>query len=332
MGDEQYESEEDDHTARRFSLPASISTTGSGAGMSGTLPSTNNPPYNMPSRAADRYAEVDALFAKHFPHVQLSSRYGAPQAQAHRHSYPQQPVLPQLHPAYPHRYSQQDIPVPAGAAQGSPLLTPPTSYPLPPAREDKSGSMSPLTLEGVGSSRRGSAAPVTAAAQQASVGLGMALGDAGVGSVGGGGFLLDEAVDVGAQGGYLTGSGASASMMPAVDFAAAVAGDPSWYTSSDGLPSVSGGWHNRSLSLPSALEQFQFDVDTAPATTTTAGVGAAVPASALLIDPAILPSAVPPAPASAEGTRAVTATPPNEPWADWVNLDGDGPQPLGVKV
>jgi hypothetical protein len=58
-----------------------------------------------------------------------------------------------------------------------------------------------------------------------------------------------------------------------------------------------------------------------------------VPAPASLIDPAIMPSAAVPAPvSSAEGTRAVTATPPNEPWADWVNLDGDGPQPLGVKV
>ncbi|KAK3900335.1 hypothetical protein C8A05DRAFT_36033 [Staphylotrichum tortipilum] len=82
MGDEQYESEDDDashpSTARRFSMPASTTA-------SSSLP---NPYMLPPTRAtADRYAEVDALFAKHFPHVRLSSpRWRSPLRHHHNHS------------------------------------------------------------------------------------------------------------------------------------------------------------------------------------------------------------------------------------------------------
>ncbi|KAK4124618.1 hypothetical protein N657DRAFT_571628 [Parathielavia appendiculata] len=297
MGDEQYESEEDDHATRRFSMS--------------TTSSTLSDSY-MPSRE-DRYAEVDALFKKHFPNVQLSSRHNAA-PQIHRHSYPQQL---QPHPGFVARYSQD---LSAQAAQGSPMLTPPTSYPLQPVKTEKSGSMSPLILES--RSRRGSAP-----AQQATVDLGITLGDPSAGT----GYLLDDSVD--AQGEYLygasrTASAPSTSFLP-VDFSALATGSPSWL-SSEGLPPTTGAaWHGRNLSISSALQQFEFPVETTSATTTA--LPAVAPESQTLVDPAILPSAGL-VHASTEASRAVTATPPNEPWADWVNLDGDGLQPLGVKV
>ncbi|KAK4042984.1 hypothetical protein C8A01DRAFT_44053 [Parachaetomium inaequale] len=329
MGDEQYESEDEDHTAarRRFSLP--VSTTGTTAAVIATNP------YLPASNRADRYAEVDALFAKHFPHVQLSSRWASQhqqgqqttqqQPQPHRHSYPQ-PFHLQMTAAaggYMPRFRQRQQDAPAVTQAASPLLTPPVSYPLPPTAEKeeggegKSGSMSPLALEldasssSSSSSRTGGAAvegPAAAAQQQqGGVGLDLVMGDATKGYIYGG--------DDGRP-----GPDPSTSMV--LDFPGAA--ELSWYGGAtvpqgDGARGgAGGGWHSRTLSLPTALEQFQFSFEPATAAVETA-----------LIDPSILSAAS----MTTEGVDVPPAPPgPGEPWADWVNLDGDGPTPLGVTV
>ncbi|KAL2144691.1 hypothetical protein VTI28DRAFT_8629 [Corynascus sepedonium] len=342
MGDEQYESEDDDHASRRFSMPATTTT------------SLSNPYMSSPSSAADRYAEVDALFAKHFPHVQLSSHWSRQQQPSHRHSYPQtslslhahtqpggyvprfQQQQQQQQQLHQHHHSQhQDTPVPlsmpaqpstthsaaasmtaaSSSCSSSPaLLTPPVSYPLPPATFNeesgssnaKSGSVSPLALENQRPpssllSRPGST--TSAAAQQATVGLGIASGY----------FEVDD-------------NTASSATPIGVDYsatAAATAGtDPVWFGDHTPVTTAGGGggWHSRSLSLPSALEHFQFFPTLEPAS-----IGEE--SSDALIDPGILASA-----STSVSVDGVDVGAPSEPWADWVNLDGDVPAPLGVEV
>ncbi|KAK4096760.1 hypothetical protein N658DRAFT_527534 [Parathielavia hyrcaniae] len=303
LGDEQYESEEDDHTARRFSMPAVITS---------TTPTTTRPcsdPF-VPSRE-DRYAQVDALFKKHFPNVQLSSRHSAPQT--HRHSYPQ--PLHLRHPAYASQLQySQDMAV-HQAAQKSPMLTPPTSYPLPPVKVEKSGSMSPLELEL--RSRRGSVHTPQVAAD-----AGVTVADTSMGS----NYLLADDGRVEDEGEYFY-SDCRMGLIPSNSFSAVdvstvfLPDDDSWYTSEQ---TTGAGWHGRQLSLSSALEQFQFPVGASSAAPMTE--------SQTLVDPALLPSAVAYAHASAQASRAVSVTPPNEPWAEWVDLDGGGIQQLGVAV
>ncbi|AEO59924.1 hypothetical protein MYCTH_2135162 [Thermothelomyces thermophilus ATCC 42464] len=421
IGDEQYESEDDDHASRRFSMPATTSTTAS---------SLSNPYVQSPSRAADRYAEIDALFAKHFPHVQLSSQWSRQHQTTHRYSYSQPSLGPQAqaHPGrYVPRFQQQQqqhqhhqnssvqipVPVPAtfsntamtttttttttpptAAPTSSPscsyspaLLTPPVSYPLPPAAcgngeaagspTAKSGSMSPLLLENQhssllssSSSRPGSA--FSAAAQQATVGLGLASG------------YLQQVATTGAGGDLDSHDGAAAALsccFGTLGYSAETvpaglgADDPLWYSSGDHGPGATAaggrggltatttttttattptaaaaaaaaaattttttasapaqaGWQSqsRSLSLPSALEQFQFF----PAFE-QASIGEEEPSDAL-IDPGILASGSGVAAGSGSGSVPVDgfdAGAPGEPWADWINLDGDAPAPLGVEV
>jgi len=328
MGDEQYESEDDDHAVRRYSMPAAT-------GLSSN--NNNNQPYmqSSPNRAADRYAEVDALFAKHFPHIQLSSQWPRQQHHqpAHRHSYPQMPqrlqttaaggYVPRFQQQQKQQQQQQDttvhVAVPttgqpavsATSASSSPpnLLTPPVSYPLPPVaasgcrggedenRSSKSRSMSPLALETGAHSRPGSTAPV---------GLGLL----------GGGYLSGGDIET------MQGGEGEDNVPVHVDFSdpawftAGVAGDENVPTTSAGA-GVGGGWHSRSLSLPSALEQFQFF-----SCSSSFGDPVAMgQESDSLIDPSILGSAN-------DGVEVG----PNEPWADWINLDGDVPAPLGIQV
>ncbi|KAL2176688.1 uncharacterized protein P884DRAFT_202465 [Thermothelomyces heterothallicus CBS 202.75] len=423
IGDEQYESEDDDHASRRFSMPAATSTTAS---------SLSNPYVQSPSRAADRYAEIDALFAKHFPHVQLSSQWSRQHQTTHRYSY-SQPSLglqAQAHRGwYVPRFQQQQqqhqhhqnspgqVPVLVPATFSNPatttttttmtttsptapssattiaaltssppcssspaLLTPPVSYPLPPAAcgngetarspTAKSGSMSPLVLENQhsslsssSSSRPGSA--FSAAAQQATVGLGLASGYLQQVATAGAGGDLDSHDGAAAALSCCFGDlGYSAETVPA----GVGADDPLWYGSGDHGPGATAaggrggltattttttttttaaaaaaaaattttttasapaqaGWQSRSLSLPSALEQFQFF----PAFE-QASIGEEEPSDAL-IDPGILASGS----GAAAGSGSVPvdgfdAGAPGEPWADWINLDGDAPAPLGVEV
>ncbi|KAL2137123.1 hypothetical protein VTI74DRAFT_8755 [Chaetomium olivicolor] len=328
LGDEQYESDDEDDATRRFRHPA------------GNL---SNP---LMANRADRYAEIDALFAKHFPNVQLSSRW--PQTTHHQASYlQQQPLhgtqpLPRLQTSFVPRYQQPAgptvTPAPAPAAtQPSPLLTPPVSYPLPPAREgesecQKSGSVSPLALEGSPATR--SARPLPSQSpQQAPIGLGIGIGglDAGV-SAAVPGYVIPDSVDPrSAEGSYLystTSHGRTASapsaqaLLPPMDLAAAGAvAEPNpaaaWYpdppaAQTGGVGTSGSGWNMRSLSLPTSLEAFHFpgyEAATAGDMAAAAPVPVAVDAAGLVQMP--------------DGPGAGSA--PNEPWAEWVNLDGPGP-------
>ncbi|KAJ4292958.1 hypothetical protein N0V88_005621 [Collariella sp. IMI 366227] len=114
MGDEQYESDDDDDATRRFRHPAACNL--------------SNP---LAGNKADRYAEVDALFAKHFPNVQLTSRWQT----HHQPSYlPAQP-LPHLTttagggggiiPSYLHNTPPDDVYLyNTGRTTSAPLLPP----------------------------------------------------------------------------------------------------------------------------------------------------------------------------------------------------------------
>ncbi|KAL2163431.1 hypothetical protein VTH06DRAFT_5488 [Thermothelomyces fergusii] len=414
VGDEQYESEDDDHASRRFSMPAATNTAAS---------SISNPCVQSPGRVADRYAEIDALFAKHFPHVQLSSQWSRQHQTTHRYSnsQPSMGLRAQSHPVgygprlqqqqqqqqqQPHQYQHQhqhqphpnspvEIPVlfpdafsntamtttatattlptapsPAtttaaltsssSCASSPALLTPPVSYPLPPAAcgssgeaaespTAKSGSMSPLVLEkphsssspspsssSSSSSRPGSA--FSAAAQHATVGLGLANGyfqqqqqqqqqqQLAAAAAGGSGSDLDSH----------DGAATGLSCFDGVGFSAELgAGDPLWYSGGDrGGPGTAAtatlaapaqaGWQSRSLSLPSALKQFQFFPAFEPASIGEDEL------SDMLIDPGILPSGS--GGSASAPVDGFDAGAPGEPWADWVNLDGDAPAPLGVEL
>ncbi|KAK4157705.1 hypothetical protein C8A00DRAFT_29389 [Chaetomidium leptoderma] len=324
MGDEQYESEDEDPTTRRFSLPTTTNL------------SNNSPPSYTMSRA-DRYAEVDALFAKHFPHVQLSSRWSTAQPPPQQQQQPrqQQPNYPQplpLQPAYVPRYSQHDAAATAAVAaaaatiQPSPPPTPPMSYPLPPTQgeedDEKPGSMSPLALEA-------SQFPVSSSKNQlpATTTLNLSI-DPPTTTTTTGGYhhLMPSSIVVDDE------QSPPFQLITPIDFSADAA---AWFggdnnTTTTTTTTTTGGsaselfQHMRSLSLPSALEHFQFgsygdDNDDNNIST------------ALVVDPAMFSSDDPTT--TALGVVVATPTPPNEPWSEWVDLDGDGAHvALGVEV
>lgn len=321
MGDEQYESEDDDPATRRFSMPATTSSA-----------LTN--PYIPHTSRADRYAEVDALFAKHFPHIQLSSRWTSQtHPPAHRHSF-SQPL--HLQTTYVPRYHQQNVPV----TQPSPLLTPPTSYPLPPNRDNtKSRSMSPLALET-------SPQPETTAPDSAAIGLGIGMADT---------YLLHDN----------TTTTTDPQHQPTFLYPDPT--NPSWYNPASGESAAARGWHHsRTHSLPASLAQFTFSFPSpaqqrqhqhqhhhhhqhhhqqeqqdqqqqqqqpTSATTTTTTIATSADLDAALVDPSIIGSAAavsaaPPSSSSGSGSAGlsmVDGAVVNESWADWVDLDGPGP-------
>ncbi|AEO68054.1 uncharacterized protein THITE_2117375 [Thermothielavioides terrestris NRRL 8126] len=337
LGDEQYESDDDDSTACRFPIPAA-----------------SNPSQAATANRADRYAEVDALFAQHFPHVQLSSRWATHRPQHQQplsHSYPA-PSL-NIHMAFMRQYQAPEA-APASASQASPLPTPPTSYPLPPACEGKSRSMSPLALEGSPtrpSSSVSKALPETASASTTGLGISMLDHSAATNY-----FLDSSSVDAQplpetAQPGYpydtttTTSQTTSRPLVQAVFPEAGGLGDSRWYRGEPGAAPVGGGgWHMRSLSLPSTLKAYQFPFDMAA--TTTAGdetMADSIPAPAPApVDPAVVLATVAAAAQVPEASQdalgetgnAISPLPTqlNEPWAEWVDLDGDVPPPVGVKV
>jgi hypothetical protein len=321
MGDEQYESEDDDPATRRFSMPATTSSA-----------LTN--PYIPHTSRADRYAEVDALFAKHFPHIQLSSRWTSqthPPAPPHSFSQPLH-----LQTTYVPRYHQQNVPV----TQPSPLLTPPTSYPLPPNRDNTtSRSMSPLALET-------SPQPETTAPDSAAIGLGIPLADT---------YLLHDN----------TTTTTDPQHQPTFLYPDPT--NPSWYNPTSGESAAARGWHHsRTHSLPASLAQFTFSFPS-PAqqrqhhhhqqqhhhqqeqqdqqqqqqptsATTTTTIATSADLDAALVDPSIIGSAAAAsaAPSSSSSSSSsgsgsaglsmtVDGTVVNESWADWVDLDGPGP-------
>ncbi|KAG7293825.1 hypothetical protein NEMBOFW57_003883 [Staphylotrichum longicolle] len=324
MGDEQYESEDDDPATRRYSLPA-------------TATHLSHP---YPSNQADRYAEIDALFAQHFPNVHLSSSQWRPQPHPHQQQAPYHPRALSLQTAYIPRYPHPEAAAPAppaaaaaagaavGATHPSPLITPPASYPLPPARLDedpsaaKSRSMSPLALEGSSSSSLPKpptsqpAATVTAAA--------LNLGDI---SLADPGYILDAHDHGGAWYHHPHHHHHQQEQPPQQQMGP----DGPSGRGGAGPGAGPGGWHARTLSLPLSLEGgFQFPAPSASASSSSDMVGAG------LVDPVMLPvGGIGGGSSSVAGLGAdVSVTPPpGEPWADWVNLDaGEVPAMLGVKV
>jgi hypothetical protein len=310
MGDEQYESEDEDPATRRFSMPATTTT------------SALANPYIPHTSRADRYAEVDALFAKHFPHIQLSSRWTSQtHPPAHRHSF-SQPL--HLQTTYVPRYHQQNAPV----TQASPLLTPPTSYPLPPNRDNtKSRSMSPLALET-------SPQPETTAPESATIGLGIPLAEH---------YLLHDNTT--------TPNDPQPQHQPTVLYPDP--SNPSWYTptTASGEAAARGWHHSRTHSLPASLAQFTFSFPSPsshhhqqqhqhqnhqnhhpqhhhhqqeqqqqqqPTSATTTTIATSADLDTALVDPSIIGGA-------AAGLSVGDGAAVSESWADWVDLDGPGP-------
>ncbi|KAK4143069.1 uncharacterized protein C8A04DRAFT_29297 [Dichotomopilus funicola] len=353
IGDEQYESEDDDRSLRRLSMPAATSV----------AYTTSN---------ADRYAEIDALFAKHFPNFQTSSRWpavsamsttttaaaatatttAATGAQIHRNSYPQPLQLQTGYvPAFPQPNKRGSI-----VSQASPL-TPPGSYPLPPSRDESPNCMSPLALS-IDGSRPTSASP-TPARQARPTGLVMpdpyqVEGGAGM-----------EICVAGAMDGETGGD--DDGHLPQLDFSstttASDSGDGDVHDAAGNTTDAS-AWRNRSYSLPSSLAQFHFPYEPS-SSNAKQDLFSDLEADSALIDPNILgggsgdmdmgmgmnmdmnmdmgfgmPGMNLPMVSGPGGMGAATTTSgdgtttngPGEPWADWVDLDGDGPAVLGVEV
>lgn len=313
MGDEQYESEDDDPATRRYSLPATASHL--------------SHPY--PSSQADRYAEIDALFAQHFPNVHLSSSQWRPQPHPHQQQGPYHPRALSLQtsyiPRYPHPEAAAPAPPAAGAAVGathpSPLITPPASYPLPPARLDedpsaaKSRSMSPLALEGSSSSSL--AKPPTSQPAATVTATALNLGDI---SLADPGYILDAPDHGGAWYHHPQHHHHQQEQPPPQQMGA---DGPSGRGGAGPGP---GGWHARTLSLPLSLEGgFQFPAQSSSSSSDMVGAG--------LVDPVMLPVAGGGSSVAGLGADVSVTPPPGEPWADWVNLDGgEVPAMLGVKV
>jgi len=123
MGDEQYESEEEDHTARRFSLPTGVPAGSAGAGAGAGL---TNPYFPSPT---DRYDEVDALFAKSFPHLNLTAGWAAQQEQLQQRQRQQQFQQGQTQPhTHRHSYSHPYTPANATAAAAAAAATAGNGY------------------------------------------------------------------------------------------------------------------------------------------------------------------------------------------------------------
>ncbi|KAK4242883.1 hypothetical protein C8A03DRAFT_10908 [Achaetomium macrosporum] len=343
LGDEQYESDDEEDTGHRGIPPSNVSAAGS-------------------TSAADRYEEVNALFAQTFPNVQLCSRWPAPA----RQQQPSYQVPLQLQASYIHHYPPVDaatssgstIPRPATSGPSAtitPLLTPPISQPLAPVfREEESGSMSPLTLERSPAAKPASTvsqAPgittATTTTAPTSLGLGVGMIDPCAAPTG---YML------GAQQQslpnmqrteylYVTTSGRTNSV-PLIHSPYAV---PSVYGGAGGSsdnasvpgPSMSSGWgHMRSFSLPNALESLEFpSFDFPAATTATVGMteagipatmAAPAPGSSLddLIDPAFKGQQLPDLSSSLSltdpaGTAPESTVAPPGDWTQWLNLDGD---------
>jgi hypothetical protein len=389
LGDEQYESEEEDHTARRYSLPTGGSGGSASAGAGAGLTNRYFPP------PTDRYDEVNALFSKVFPTVNLTAGWDAqqeqlqqrqrqqqfqqrqPQPHTHRHSYSHpytptntiataatpaadsvctprfkknapapihthlqpQPSLVDHSPHSPHTpMSAVNTPLSAMSAM---------SYPLPPAHggEHVSGAGVSGNGHGLGLGIMGANA-YPLAPRSPSPGMVMFGRSAYHVDVESGGSADGSPMGGGEE--YCYSNSVSPASPGVIDFAGAGA-EAAWLASGGAGGGVPGGVHGggvnagvgvntegafyaRSLSLPLALDQFQFPGDGFdPA---AASAVAAASEAAMMIDPSILSAASAsavaaasvPMPAAEGGVGGGAGAAPEtlkESWADWVNFDAE---------